>query len=74
MKNNKLELIRGLASLMVFFCHSAINFETLHRNGTYNLLVNWGTESVIVFFILSGIVICISYDNNPKTANEFVQA
>src|SRR5258708_16916831 len=73
MKNEKLEFIRGIASLMVFFCHSAINFDGLKNNNFYHLLVNWGIESVIVFFILSVIVIHISQQSNPKTANEFIK-
>jgi len=72
MKNGKLEFIRGIAALVVFFCHAGANFYQLRQNKLYTLLSNWGTESVIVFFILSGIVIELSQRNNPKSAKVFM--
>lgn len=72
MKNVKLEFIRGIASLMVFFCHCELNSPALQSSRLYHYLFNWGTESVIVFFILSGIVIQISQESNPKSANQFM--
>src|ERR1700748_2537494 len=72
MKNNKLEFIRGVASLMVFFCHCESNSTALKNSRLYHYLVNWGTEAVIIFFILSGIVIHISQQKKPKSPNQFL--
>ena len=72
MKNGKLEFIRGIAALVVFFSHGAMNFYQLKLNKLYSLMFNWGAESVMVFFILSGIVIELSQQNNPKSAKAFM--
>lgn len=37
------------------------------------MLFNWGTESVLVFFLLSGTVIRLSMDANPKSRLQFLK-
>ncbi|HLZ89300.1 MAG TPA: acyltransferase family protein [Puia sp.] len=72
MKNLKLELVRGLAALMVFFCHCGMNCQPLFFNPIYHSLTNWALEAVIIFFVLSGVVIHISQLNRPKSPNQFL--
>lgn len=76
MRKNKyiiLEVIRGFAALSVFLCHllGIINF--FKGNSFYNFLANWGTEAVIIFFILSGVVIHISYKKRQYSAKAFLK-
>ena len=71
-KNFKLEFIRGFASLIVVICHLFILFPEIRINGLTGIS-NWGTESVILFFILSGIVINMSITYRSKSAFEFIK-
>ena len=66
-----LELIRGIASILVLITHLVILHPRLNSLGL-NAFSNWGTESVMIFFILSGAVINISQKNNPKSSNQFL--
>jgi len=71
MKKLYLEFIRGAAAIVVLLYH----FIELHPAGNgpkHYYLSNWGTDAVIIFFILSGIVINISQTNNPKTKIDFI--
>jgi peptidoglycan/LPS O-acetylase OafA/YrhL len=64
-KNYKLELIRGLAAIAVLFTHlrNVVPYiNSRHHGLLINLVSAWGGEAVIVFFILSGIVIFLSYE------------
>jgi peptidoglycan/LPS O-acetylase OafA/YrhL len=70
-KNWKLELIRGLAAITVFVNHLFANTLFFKEETWYNVITNWGTESVIIFFVLSGVVINISQENKPKTSLAF---
>ncbi|RQO71522.1 hypothetical protein DBR40_17135 [Pedobacter sp. KBW01] len=67
--------MRALAAIAVFICHlfSLVPEMARYKNHFTNLFTNWGTESVIVFFILSGIVIHLSFENRPKTKIEFIK-
>ena len=71
MKKLYLEFLRGAAAIVVLMYH----FIELHPTGPgpkHHYLSNWGTDAVIIFFILSGVVINISQTNNPKTKKEFI--
>jgi len=66
-----LELIRGLASLDVFIFHFFILGNI--SNGVSKIFA-WGTEAVIVFFVLSGYVIGLSQQRRRRGPIEFLQA
>lgn len=70
-KNNNLESIRGIACLLVIITHLSELHPSLAAMHL-NLISNWGTEAVIVFFILSGLVINSSQTNNRKTRSKFL--
>lgn len=74
MKNNNLEALRGLAAILVVTCHiiDKIPEYSISKNHLTNFFANWGTESVIIFFILSGIVIHSSTKNNPRSSKVFL--
>jgi peptidoglycan/LPS O-acetylase OafA/YrhL len=66
-----LEFVRGTAALIVLMYH----FIEMHPVGAgpkHHYLSNWGTDAVIIFFILSGLVINISQTHNPKSRREFI--
>jgi peptidoglycan/LPS O-acetylase OafA/YrhL len=71
LKNWKLELIRGCAALFVFIGHLVMINPRLNTNFLIKFISSWGTEAVIVFFVLSGIVINISYNKNPVSKYDF---
>src|SRR5215204_53815 len=71
MKNTTLELIRGVAAILVVFTHLFSNNETLNHVPFHTLISGWGTESVILFFVLSGIVINLTHTKKPKGRTEF---
>ncbi|QVL30464.1 acyltransferase [Telmatocola sphagniphila] len=71
MKNTGLELIRGLAALMVLLCHLLLLDGSREALGFLALAFNWGSTAVITFFLLSGTVIRLSYDRNPKSRKQF---
>ncbi|MEH1883895.1 MULTISPECIES: acyltransferase family protein [unclassified Nostoc] len=74
MRNVYLELIRGIAALVVFTGHLTLYIDGFREAlGNVTMLVNWGTEAVIVFFILSGAVIRLSMDANPKSRLQFIK-
>ncbi|MBD2297293.1 acyltransferase [Nostoc sp. FACHB-190] len=74
MRNVYLELIRGIAALVVFSGHITLYINGFREVlGKATMLVNWGTEAVIVFFLLSGTVIRLSMDAKPKSKLEFIQ-
>lgn len=64
--NLNLEALRGIAAILVVFTHftELINFHS--KNSYFSRMVStWGTESVIIFFVLSGIVIRASFEKRP---------
>ena len=71
MKKLYLEFLRGAAALTVLFYHF-LELRTLSTNSKHFYFANWGTDAVIIFFILSGIVINISQSNNPKPGRSFI--
>jgi peptidoglycan/LPS O-acetylase OafA/YrhL len=73
-KNNNLEIIRGLAALVVVLCHIVeIPIPIFQNSPLFKFLGNWGTEAVIIFFVLSGIVIGISQETKPKDRSTFIK-
>ena len=75
-KNYKLELIRGIAALAVLFTHlrNVVPYINSKDHGFFiNLISSWGTEAVIVFFILSGIVIYLSYEKKRYSSGAFLK-
>jgi peptidoglycan/LPS O-acetylase OafA/YrhL len=74
-KNDNLEIIRGLAALVVVLCHiiGKIPIPIFQNSVLFSLLGNWGTEAVIIFFVLSGIVIGISQEAKPRDRNAFIR-
>ena len=71
MKNYKLEFIRGIAAILVFICHLFVSNSKL-QGIDFGLISNWGTESVIIFFILSGLVIAKSCEGRNITIKQFI--
>ncbi len=59
MKFKHLEALRGLAAFLVFINHiqGSLPYFEKHQNLFLRAFCAWGSESVIVFFILSGVVI-----------------
>jgi peptidoglycan/LPS O-acetylase OafA/YrhL len=70
-KYDALEALRGLAALTVFLGHLYTKTEGLPHSNILSFALNWGTEAVIIFFILSGVVIHLSQEKRPKTCLEF---
>jgi peptidoglycan/LPS O-acetylase OafA/YrhL len=71
MKKLYLEFIRGAAAVTVLVYHF-LELQTLSRHSKHFYFANWGTDAVIIFFILSGVVINISQTNNPKPKGQFI--
>ena len=67
-----LELLRGLAALMVVATHMSEHLpflrESIIRNAT-----NFGIEAVAVFFALSGYVMAYSQHQRPKSRTQFLR-
>lgn len=59
MKYKYLEYLRASAALAVFINHivGKLPYFEKHRTALFQSISNWGTESVIIFFLLSGVVI-----------------
>ncbi|HVU96934.1 MAG TPA: acyltransferase [Puia sp.] len=70
MKKMYLECVRGMAALSVFLFHLAeayLSGAVLRRHSAAII----GSDSVIIFFILSGSVINISQSRKPRSRSEF---
>ena len=72
MKKLYLEFIRGAAAIVVLLYH-CIEMHPQGNGPKHFYFSNWGTDAVIIFFILSGIVINISQSRNPKTNIAFIK-
>ncbi|MNJ97608.1 Acyltransferase family protein [compost metagenome] len=75
-KFSGLEFIRGFAALMVMAGHFFLNLndlEDLRGNYLTSFLVNWGRESVLLFFILSGVVVHYSFYRKNRTSLQFIK-
>ncbi len=75
-KNFYLESIRGLAALAVFICHLFAQVPEINSRKSHltSLFSNWGTESVFIFFVLSGLVIHMSFENRSTGKIEFIKS
>lgn len=71
-RNAGLELVRGLAALVVLATHLTVIPGVRERAGPAVQLLHWGTEAVVVFFLLSGVVIRLSQDRRPRTRSGFL--
>src|ERR1700712_2623409 len=71
MKKLYLEFLRGAAAIIVLLYH-CIEMHPQGKGPKHFYFSNWGTDAVIIFFILSGIVINISQSRNPKSPSEFI--
>lgn len=67
MKNWKLESVRGAAAFLVLIGHLVLIRPSLSNHFLMSFFGSWGTESVMIFFILSGSVINISFSKSPTT-------
>lgn len=72
-KNEKLEVLRGLACIIVFVSHFrvATHYFKSPSFDWIQLFTAWGKEAVIIFFMLSGIVINISTTHKRDVFNYF---
>ncbi len=70
MKRIYLEFVRGAAAVTVLIYHCIEMHPTTGAKHYY--FSNWGTDAVIIFFILSGVVINMSQTNNPKSKKAFL--
>lgn len=71
-KSSSLEALRGLAALVVFLGHLYVAIP--RKQPWLDVLApvfNWGTEAVILFFLLSGVVIRLSEERRPRRPSEF---
>jgi len=71
MKKLYLEFIRGAAALIVLIYH-CVEMHPTGNGPKHFYLSNWGTDAVMIFFILSGIVINMSQSRNPKLTLPFL--
>jgi peptidoglycan/LPS O-acetylase OafA/YrhL len=72
LKKLYLEFIRGAAALIVLLYH-CIEHHPAGNTTRHFYFSNWGTDAVMIFFILSGLVINMSHTSNPKTKLKFIQ-
>ncbi|MDP9081173.1 MAG: acyltransferase [Bacteroidota bacterium] len=72
MKKLYLEFLRVTAAIIVLLYH-CIEMHPQGKGPKHFYFSNWGTDAVIIFFILSGIVINISQSRNPKTKSAFIK-
>ncbi|HLX91868.1 MAG TPA: acyltransferase [Puia sp.] len=66
-----LEFIRGTVAILVFIAHTIELLPPISDNPTHFMIENIGTDSVMIFFLLSGCVINISQTARPKSMSQF---
>jgi peptidoglycan/LPS O-acetylase OafA/YrhL len=71
-KNSALEVLRGSAALIVLVGHLYSKINGLPQISLLKYLLNWGTEAVIIFFILSGFVIRLSQERRARSLRQFM--
>lgn len=73
-KNIFLEILRGIAATLVVLNHivGKTPYFIENKNFFTSFIGSWGTEAVLIFFVLSGIVIAISFEASPKTPFQFI--
>jgi len=70
MKKLYLEFFRGTASVFILGWHIAFMAPTGHPT---KLTGYWGTDALMIFFMLSGIVINLTESKKPKSATIFLK-
>ncbi|WP_175632288.1 acyltransferase family protein [Pedobacter ghigonis] len=73
-RNTNLEVVRGIAAFAVVIGHIVDKLPEIskQKNHLINMISNWGIESVIIFFVLSGLVIHSSLEKKPRSAKRFL--
>jgi len=69
MKKIYLEFLRGISTVFILGWHIAFLAPTGHPT---HLTAYWGTDALIMFFMLSGLVINLSETNKPKPIRAFL--
>ncbi|MDP9081174.1 MAG: acyltransferase family protein [Bacteroidota bacterium] len=70
MKKIYLEFLRGISTVFILGWHMAFLAPTGHPT---HLTAYWGTDALIMFFMLSGLVINLSESKKPKPRREFIK-
>ena len=69
MKKIYLEFLRGISTVFILGWHMAFLAPTGHPT---RLTAYWGTDALIMFFMLSGLVINLSESRKPKSTFAFI--
>ena len=69
MKKIYLEFLRGVSTVFILGWHMAFLAPTGHPT---RLTAYWGTDALIMFFMLSGLVINLSESRKPKSTAAFL--
>lgn len=59
-----LDCLRGLACLLVFFCHGVGGSDAYKHD--WKFIFTAGNEAVVLFFVLSGFVLTLAYNKSNK--------
>ena len=70
MKKIYLEFLRGVSTVFILGWHMAFLAPTGHPT---KLTAYWGTDALIMFFMLSGLVINLSESKKPKSTFAFIR-
>jgi len=70
MKKTYLEFLRGISTVFILGWHIAFLAPTGHPT---HLTAYWGTDALIMFFMLSGLVINLTESRKPKSALAFAK-
>ena len=70
MKKIYLEFLRGVSTVFILGWHMAFLAPTGHPT---RLTAYWGTDALIMFFMLSGLVINLSESKKPKSTFAFIR-
>lgn len=74
MKLAALEVVRALAALLVLMNHLARHVDGFPQIVLLQMALNYATEAVIVFFVLSGAVITLSQMERPRDIPHYIKA
>ena len=69
MKKFYLEFLRGISTVFILGWHIAFLAPTGHPT---RLTAYWGTDALIMFFMLSGLVINLTESRKPKSIKSFL--